>query len=206
MLLSIIIPVYNKETVLKKCCDELRALHNGNIQFIFIDDGSIDQSAQIILSSMGDIRSENFLYVKTENHGASASRNYGLSLAQGDYLLFVDADDFIVADMIKSVLFNIPEDIDMLMFGYQIVSQSGTILNKVDGINEDLFIGDKAQLTDKHLGYLKLCCNKIIRRNIVMENNLSFNENISFSEDFMFFLDYIKYCRKIRFEGLRISF
>lgn len=103
---SIIIPVYNSEKYLKECIDSLLAQTLPHCEFIFVNDGSQDNS-QAILESYQKNDSRVILF-NQENQGVSAARNKGLSLAKGKYVGFVDADDTIAPDFIAQ-LFSIAE-------------------------------------------------------------------------------------------------
>jgi len=133
-LISVIIPVYNTEKYLKRCIESIINQTYENIQIILIDDGSTDGSGAIC-----DEFSENnhrIVVCHTENKGQGAARNYGIKVAAGKYIGFVDSDDYIEKDMYE-VLYNnlIRYNADISTCGYWTVKA------------EDL---DKAVFSDKH--------------------------------------------------------
>lgn len=92
-ILSYIVPVYNTAVWLKECADSLLSHAGNNVEFIFIDDGSTDESPKILDEYAG---SDNRIKViRQKNMGLSASRNIGLKSARGKYVLFIDSDDYI---------------------------------------------------------------------------------------------------------------
>ena len=104
MKLSIIIPVYDAEKFLYKCLESVckQDLLISDYEIIVINDGSTDHSEQIIADFQKI--AENMVYTKQENKGVSAARNAGLALAKGDYITFVDSDDFIKPNSLRNIM------------------------------------------------------------------------------------------------------
>ena len=94
-MVSFIVPIYNVENYVKKCLDSLAAQTLKDVEFILIDDGSTDNSGKIAEQYCSDSR---FHILHTENRGLSAARNYGIDQSHGEYLMFVDGDDWIAPD------------------------------------------------------------------------------------------------------------
>lgn len=99
---SVIIPVYNAEKYIKRCLDALRAQTLSDIELIFVDDQSSDASIQII-NSYADQDSRIHLYRLDSKGGAGGARNFGLEKAQGKYIGFCDADDFVDPEMYQKM-------------------------------------------------------------------------------------------------------
>ena len=100
-LISVIVPIYNTESCLRRCLDSLRSQTYDDLEIIMVDDGSSDGSAAIAGSfAQQDTR---FRYLHQENSGAGAARNAGLDRAQGAYLSFVDSDDWVSPDFIQKL-------------------------------------------------------------------------------------------------------
>ena len=91
-MVSVIVPIYNIEDYVKKCLDSLVAQTLKDVEFILIDDGSTDNSGRIADQYSSDPR---FHIFHTENRGLSAARNYGIDQSHGEYLMFVDGDDWV---------------------------------------------------------------------------------------------------------------
>lgn len=94
-MVSVIVPIYNVENYVKKCLDSLAAQTMEDVEFLLIDDGSTDNSSKIADQYSSDPR---FRIFHTENRGLSAARNYGIDQSHGEYLMFVDGDDWVAPD------------------------------------------------------------------------------------------------------------
>ena len=97
---SIIIPVYNVEPYVARCIDSVVNQTYNNLQIIVVNDGSIDNSLQI-LNTYNDDRLQ---IITKENGGLSSARNEGLKYVVGDYILFIDSDDWIHLNMINVMI------------------------------------------------------------------------------------------------------
>lgn len=106
-MVSIIVPIYNTERYLSKCLESIRTQTYPNIEVIMVDDGSTDGSKSVASSySEADNR---FRLFSQENAGVSAARNHGLDVAEGEYILFVDSDDWLEPQMIEKLVYNMIE-------------------------------------------------------------------------------------------------
>lgn len=101
-LISVIIPVYNVEKYLHRCLDSVIAQTYQNLEIICVDDGSVDESGKIC--DQYAVRDARIKVIHQENQGVSAARNRGLDAAEGEYIAFVDSDDYILEDMYKKML------------------------------------------------------------------------------------------------------
>ena len=118
-LISVIIPVYNAELLLKKCIESICEQTFSNLQIIIINDGSSDKSSEIVRKiAEHDFRIE---LIEQENQGAAQAKNVGLQFVKGEYLMFVDSDDFIHNNMIER-LYNLSViyDSDLVQCSYEI--------------------------------------------------------------------------------------
>ena len=106
-VVSVIIPVYNVEKYLEECIDSVLAQTYQNIEIILVDDGSTDSSG-LICDRYAE-KNTNISVIHQKNSGLSAARNSGLNKANGDYIYFLDSDDYISADAIEK-LFSIAEN------------------------------------------------------------------------------------------------
>ena len=113
--ISVIVPVYNTEKYLKKCLDSLVNQTMDNIEIIVVNDGSIDHSEEIIKSYIKDYPNK-LKYYKKENGGLSSARNYGVKYATGNYITFVDSDDYLDKNLYESLKEYIQKDIDLIKF------------------------------------------------------------------------------------------
>lgn len=117
MKISFIIPVYNVEPYLRKCVDSLLHQDYDNYEIILVDDGSTDGSGELAdqLASLPTIR-----VIHQENRGLSGARNTGIAAAKGEYICFVDSDDYWEENVLGSLMAQIERDnLDVLRFNYQ---------------------------------------------------------------------------------------
>ena len=124
MKLSIIVPIYNVAPYLRKCVDSLLAQDISDYEIILVDDGSPDESPEICDQYAG--RYSNIKVIHQENAGLSAARNAGLAIAQGEYIMYVDSDDYLQPNVLGALLTQAERDqLDVLRFRYQNVNESG---------------------------------------------------------------------------------
>lgn len=131
MKFSIVIPVYNVEDYIAKCLDSLKSQTYDNFEVIIVNDGTKDNSVEVIKKYLKDKR---FNLYEKENGGLSSARNYGLKYVKGDYLLFIDSDDYIECDLLEhlnNIL--IKKEYDLIKYKINVVSVDGDILNKENG-------------------------------------------------------------------------
>ena len=127
MRFSIIVPVYNVEVYLAKCLDSILQQSCTDFEVIVVNDGSPDRSQNIIDAYKAQYPAQIKAYVK-ENGGLSDARNYGIQQAQGEYLLFVDSDDYIAPNLLgKLQELILEEHPDMIRFCACTVSESGEV-------------------------------------------------------------------------------
>ena len=125
-LISIIVPVYNVETYLPRCIDTLIGQTYPNVEIILLNDGSLDKSGKICQKySMLDNRIK---FIDKQNTGQADTRNIGVEVAKGNYILFVDSDDWIEKDTCEIALrLAIENDADIVTFGVKRVYENGRV-------------------------------------------------------------------------------
>ena len=97
---SIIVPIYNAEKWIERCIDSILNQTHKNLEIILINDGSKDKSKEIILK----YKDERIIFIDKENTGVSATRNLGIEKSSGDYIMFVDSDDYIESNTVETLL------------------------------------------------------------------------------------------------------
>ena len=129
MKISIIIPVYNSEKFVSRCLDHLLNQTYQNFEIICINDGSKDNSLSILKEySKKDNR---IIVLNQENKGIARTRNIGIKKASGDYIMFVDNDDYMESDYLETYAKNaIDGDYDIVIGGYRRIDCNGKILNR----------------------------------------------------------------------------
>lgn len=142
---SVIVPMYNASKYLSRCLDSLTNQTLKDIEIVLINDGSTDNSEQIIQTYLKDKRIK---YLKKENGGQGSARNLGLTVAKGEYISFVDSDDYIELDMLEEMYNASLSKYDIVVSDFYITSNGNdtysTILKRDGGIinnSEYLFTG-----------------------------------------------------------------
>lgn len=137
MKYSIIIPVYNVEEYLDRCLKSILNQTYSNYEVIIVNDGSPDNSDNIIKSY--EKEDKRFKGYKKVNGGLSDARNYGLKYATGDYLIFIDADDYIENNYLKKIndVLEKNKDIDVLKFKIKLVDEGENLIRMENGLNKE---------------------------------------------------------------------
>lgn len=193
MRFSIIIPVYNAAQYLEKCLDSILAQTYQNFELLLVDDGSRDGSSAICdrYASM-DCRIKVF---HKSNGGASSARNYGIERSKGQYLVFIDADDYVGLDYLEQFS---KHDADCVLCGIkdfdgidrlEIPNQQHSY-QKSDIVN---FVNDELWAS-----YIRGPYAKAIRRNVIIYNSIRFNPKIRFGEDALFCIECYFNCKDIQ--------
>ena len=144
MKLSIIVPIYNVAPYLRKCVDSLLAQDISDYEIILVDDGSTDDSGAIADELVYAFRLSplasrlKMRVIHQANAGLSAARNSGITVAQGDYILFVDSDDYLQPNTLGALLEQADRDnLDVLRFRYQNVKENGEVFVPHEGMKTD---------------------------------------------------------------------
>lgn len=127
MIISIIIPVYNVEHYVEKCVQSCALQNCSDFEIIVVNDGSTDKSAGIINTMVKDF--SNISVINQENQGLSVARNAGLHVAQGEYVWFVDSDDWIEPNCLGRITNKLKDDLDILQLQYRYTYEDAS-LNK----------------------------------------------------------------------------
>ncbi|MGM0302303.1 hypothetical protein IGI66_001921 [Enterococcus sp. AZ048] len=199
---SIIIPVYNAEKTIVKTIKEIRDISNSDFEVLLVNDGSTDDTETVIRKNIkNDTR---FLLLNKKNEGPGLARNYGIDYAQGDYLLFFDADDYpkksILSDY-AAIISSYP-DLDLIISSFcfktmdngKVVDEKNYLVNEHIYHSNEEFLFDMYELMNRQLMYV--VWNKCYRRDIIIVNDIHF-KNYRSCEDRIFNLDYYKYSTKV---------
>lgn len=176
---SIVIPVFNVEKYLKKCIDSVIQQSYRNFEIILVDDGSTDTCPAICDSYA--LNNKSVKVIHKSNGGSSSSRNQGIKFCSGDYVMFVDSDDYWDStDALRKLAEILSEkDLDVLCFGCKKITGSGT--NTVRYFDNSIkFCTDNEVF--KHERYISSPCTKVINRCLFYNNILCFKEGVT-SED-----------------------
>ncbi|MBQ8681484.1 MAG: glycosyltransferase [Bacilli bacterium] len=182
---SIIIPVYNAVDYIERCINSVLAQSFSNFELILINDGSTDNSLEVINSyAAKDSRIKVF---SQGNHGVAYTRNYGISLATGKYVMFIDNDDYIADDYVMKFYKEIEEgNYDVVVGGYERVDTNDKVIKRVVLKNYNW---------SKYMIVAPWA--KIYRTNFIKENNIQFLES-NIGEDIYFNAQVMNLTTKIK--------
>ena len=183
--LSVIIPVYNTSKYIEKCLNSIANQTMNDIEIILVNDGSTDNSEEVIQKWINENQDKmEIKYFKKENGGLSSARNLGVVKSTGEYITFVDSDDYLNKNIYKNLEKYMDENIDLIKFKMSIVDENGTINEKLDGpifekcSGKDAF--EKLYTTDT---FLEVSCIYLYKREFFIQNKFEFELN-AYHEDF----------------------
>lgn len=185
---SIIVPLYKVRDYIGKCCDSLFSQTLNGIEYIFVDDATPDDSLKILqmkIEQYPDIASKAKIFRHSQNMGVAEARNTGLNNAQGKYIAFVDADDWIEPDMFFRLYeMAMSKDLDIVGCDWYLeYSQSKRILRQPD--NDSVDVAFRAMLRGELRWYLWAF---MIKRTLILKNQLCFTKGYNIGEDMAFLL------------------
>lgn len=186
---SVIIPVYNVENYLPRCIDSLLTQNYSDLEILLIDNGSKDQSGQICEDYADQF--SNITAYHIPNKGVSSARNFGLAKAKGEFICFVDADDYLVGNLFSDVENQLDSELDLLVFSYynsieknlSEIARSANILPIKGKKDKSEFIALFQELFLTDMMYT--VWNKIYRREFLEKHQIVF-ENYELGEDVRF--------------------
>ncbi|HLA56860.1 MAG TPA: glycosyltransferase [Flavobacterium sp.] len=187
--ISVVIPVFNAEKHLSGCIESLLEQTLASSEFIFINDGSTDESQKIIEGFQQ--KDNRIILFNQENAGVSAARNKGIELAKGDYIGFVDADDAVANDM-YATLFALAEahKTDIVVSNF-IAEQDGVVVHSKSFFETNKVFA-QIEIQQQILPFfisadgLNSCCTKIYKRDLLQKNQIIFPQGLALGEDALF--------------------
>lgn len=196
--ISIIVPVYNASNFIEKCIQTILNQSYHNIELILINDGSKDNSKEICEKAIEN--EQRAILFNQNNQGVSTARNKGIELATGDFILFIDADDYIGENFVSNFITENLKESTFKIHGYTNFLLDGTtsksfLKTKVYNKSAIYKIVEDGFMTLNGYPFSKLYSTKVIK-----ENNLSFDKGVKICEDVIFNLNYIKHIDKIIIE------
>ncbi|MCD8022527.1 MAG: glycosyltransferase family 2 protein [Lachnospiraceae bacterium] len=166
-----------------------------DIEIIVVNDGSVDNTADIVSNFVN--RDSCVVYLCQKNGGVSRARNNGLDHATGEYVLFVDSDDFVSKDYFEK-LDQMNDETDICYFQNHVIGENNSSENsQFDNINQCSNWGDKMNILLASRAIMHPT-NKRFKRRIIEENRIRFIEELNISEDFNFCLLYSMYCNDVQ--------
>lgn len=179
-LVSIIVPIYNVDKYLSQCIESIINQTYRNIEVILINDGSTDKSYEICLKYA--ILDKRIQLINKDNGGSANAKNYGLGVAKGDYIVFVDSDDFIELDMIEYMVNTIIyTGADIVQCDFESIYKD-TIKHKTDTSKETIISSEKFLELFLKEWKSSLFWNKLFKKEVIA--NVYFNEGRCIDDEF----------------------
>lgn len=205
---SVILPIYNQEKFLQKALDSLSGQTLTDTEYICVNDGSTDNSLRIMNEHAK--KDPRFKIINQPNLGTGRTRNNGIKHATGEYIAFLDPDDWFEPEALSSLYKRANEqNCDMLVFDYNVVDEAGNLIKtrsmaeKTKSVSTltDGAIFNWRDIQGRIFGGIGLIsCNKLYRREFINAHNLHF-ANCSFAEDNPFVLGSTLYAQRIGYSA-----
>lgn len=191
-MISIIVPVYKVEKYLPKCIESILNQTYKDLELILIDDGSPDNCPQICDEYAK--KDSRIVVVHQKNKGVSAARNAGLNLAKGEYIGFVDPDDFVAPEMYETMSGEMErQQVELAICGYDYFDENGNVdTNRLYKSRENELLTQKevmSRFSDMPPSIRHGVCNKLFKKNLLHE--MRFIEGLHSSEDVFFLNEYV---------------
>lgn len=193
---SMVVPVYKVEKYLSKCIDSILNQNFKDIELILVNDGSPDRSGEICDEYAK--KDGRVIVIHKKNGGVSSARNVGIDKASGEYIMFVDSDDWIEDDCIDAILEN-GTDFDIIVGGHRTVFKSKKTdypLMTLKGNNRilsDIFVS----VTNTNNVIFTTPWAKLYKKSIIKDKHIYFDENLKLSEDLKFNLEFFRHANNI---------
>ena len=189
---SLIVPVYNGAQVLSRCVDSILKQDEENFELLLVDDGSRDDSLKIAQAYAE--RDPRVRALHKENGGVSSARNFGLSMAEGEYIQFVDVDDWLPMESTKLLVREMENHGADMVVGdfYRVIGGKGSQKGSIGegGVLTCRQYADAMLLSPADL-YYGVIWNKLYRRDLIERYRIRMDERVSYSEDMIFNLEYL---------------
>jgi len=196
MRFSVIVPVYNAETTLERCVESILASGGDRVEVVLVEDSSGDRSWDICRKLAGQYA--NVTALRNEvNQGVSRTRNRGLEAATGEYILFVDSDDWVAPEYAGAFEDAINHGAELAICGYwnhdEVVAGRTDVYAWANSKESRMTVQLRPELEElREDNLLQQLWNKVFCRGVIAEHGIRFDETISIGEDTRFVLEYIR--------------
>jgi len=190
--ISIIIPVYNVEKYIEKCIDSVLAQTFTDFECILINDGSPDNSPAICDEYAK--KDKRIKVIHKKNGGVSSARNAGLDIAQGEWVGFIDSDDWVDEKFLEFLYGNaVKHNVDVSICGINKFCDG--VVRRLDKYTSDITLTSKESLLfmcDSDFAFGGYSVNKLSKKQVIEKNNLRYDETMSYMEDYIFLYNILK--------------
>ena len=180
MLISVVIPVYNTSSYLSRCIDSIFEQDLKDVELIFIDDCSTDDSFHVLNQCLKGRECDNLTIIQNpQNLGSGETRNKGIELSKGEYVIFIDSDDYVTSDyfeVLRNAAKNRP---DIVVFDMTEIWSDKTVLKHVDLPNTPIDSVEHLLLNKMH----NSLCNKLFKHSLFFDYDIRISKGLSMFED-----------------------
>lgn len=196
--ISVIVPVYKVRDRIIRTLESLKDQTFEEFEVLFIDDGSPDDSSEFADSYLRD-SNVSYRIIKKENGGVSSARNLGIEEACGQYVMFLDSDDYIEKDMLKCFYEKACDgSYDVLFSAYVFEESNGLeITNNMNDLRQGELCGKEAALGLIYGSTYTHIMANLFKRSLLLDNNIRFDENRKFAEDISFMVKAYAHSKKV---------
>lgn len=195
--ISVIVPIYNAESTLYRCIDSILAQTFTDFELLLVNDGSVDNSGAIC--DEYEVKDSRIFVLHKENGGVSSARNLGLSHVSGEWVTFIDSDDWVAPCYLKNLMSHISDTIDLVFSYCTIIKETGEVI--VENFPPKIIPSKciETAFIENELHGRTSPWSKLYRMEIVKIDNLRFCERMNIGEDLVFLYSFILKCRNIAF-------
>jgi len=188
-LISIVIPIYNSQDKIEKCLNSIVNQSYKNLEIILINDGSTDNSEEIC--KIFKEKDSRIIYIKKKNSGAADTRNQGIKISNGKYIIFIDSDDYISNDYIEKMYNTMKKNnVGIAISGYTEINEDGTN-KKISLFNKYEKVYYFNEYINDFINYAYFTCVKMLIEKEKIKN-IRFNKKLKFGEDILFAFNLLK--------------
>lgn len=212
MIVSFVIPAYNVENYISKTLESLLKQTNKNFEIIVVNDGSTDKTLEVINNIFQENQFKNFKIINKENGGVSSARNLGIKVAKGDYIVFLDGDDYVEEILVEKIaIFSKQFNPDIVTWKFLEVDENDLKIEKrykFNGVTKNSPYNGK-EILSKILvekSFWIWTGSAAYRREFIMQNSLVYTENCSTAEDVEFIFHALLHADKVIFVNEYLSY
>jgi glycosyltransferase involved in cell wall biosynthesis len=196
-MISVIIPVYNGENTITRCLNSVVEQSYRKLEIIVVDDGSTDHTATVVKKFCQNFN--HIKYVYQQNQGVSVARNTGIETSSGEYILFIDADDWVEDEYISSLFKVISTENADMSFSSWIIDMDKVML--YDSLNNYgyQFDGSAQTMFQFYITHRTGCApwGKLFKRKIIESEHIRFKQGLPIAEDYLFLLHYLSVSKTV---------
>lgn len=205
--ISVVIPVYNTAIFLSRCLESLHEQSYRSVEYILVDDGSKDNSLEICnhFAKMDD----RFVVISKENGGPSSARNLAISKARGEYVTFVDSDDYVRSDAYEVIAAKLEANgnPDCLIFGANLTpANAPDYMRSLVNTRTVTYTEFSPEVLFDETGSRPFLWLQVMKRSIIVDNNIKMDESIKLGEDQLFQMEFMPLAKTFVFTSDKLYY